>query len=202
MAIKYPPAPFNLRRAKWRVPFPAQRNRSGWTGTSKVIGLPGAAVWQAEGDFVTIVSEANMRPWRAFFLSLKGPVNKFPLRAVEAQQTTHPNPTVRAGGNSGTTVPLAGLPASTAVLPTGAMMTVVLPSGHHRLVCLMAPLNSNGSGQGTATFEPELCEVPAEGAAVEIQWPYGLMSLTSDPPGWDVEPGQTYTFPLRCEEAK
>lgn len=201
MAIITPPAPLPLRNVKWRAPFPSQVNRSGWTGRRKVIGLPGATVWTVSGEFVTIVSEVNAKQWRAFFMSLKGPLNSFPVRATETQQTSATNPTVRTGATSGGTVPLQGLPGSATVLVAGDLMTVFLPSGHRRLVCLTAPLVTNGSGQGTATFEPALGEAPASGATVEIQHPYGLMALSSEPPGWDVAEGQTYSFAIDAEEA-
>ncbi len=201
MAIITPPAPLPLRNVKWRAPFPAQVNRSIWTGKRKVIGLPGATVWKVSGEFVTIISETNAKRWRGFFISLKGQVNSFPVLATETQQTSASNPTVRSGANSGGTIPLQGLPGSQTVLVAGDLMTVFLPSGHRRLVCLTAPLVTNGSGQGTATFGPDLGEVPTAGATVEIQRPYGLMALTSEPPGWDVGVGQTYSFTLDAEEA-
>lgn len=201
MAIITPPAPLPLRNVKWRVPFPAQVNRSVWTGRRKLIGMPGATVWTASGEFVTILNEARAKPWRGFFTALKGQVNSFRLRASESQQTTAANPTVRSGASYGGQLPLAGLPASRTVLVAGDFMTVPLPSGHERLVCLTADLVSNSSGQGLATFGPELGETPATGATVEIQRPWCLMALTSDPPGWDVSPGQTYSFSINAEEA-
>lgn len=201
MAIIAPPVPLPLRNVKWRAPFPAQVNRSGWTGKRKVVGLPGATVWTASAEFVTIVSEANAKRWRGWFTALQGPINSFPLLATETIQTSAANPTVRTGANAGSTVPLQGLPVNATVLVTGDLMTITLPSGHKRLVCLTAPLVTNGSGQGTASFGPELGEVPASGAPVEIQRPFGLMAQTNEPPGWDVSIGQQYAFTLTAEEA-
>lgn len=202
MAIIMPPAPLPLRGVKWRLPHADQVNRSGWTGTRKVVGLPGAQGWTATGTFVTQIGADRAKPWKAFFIALDGQANSFPLIAVEAPQTTAANPVVRAGAGNGGTVPLQGLPANQTVLVAGDAMTIFLPSGHRRLVVLTAPLVSNGQGQGTGTFGPELGEVPAAGAAVEIRLPYALVSLASDAPGWDVDVGQTYSFPLAVEEAK
>ncbi len=194
MAIIDPPAPFPLRNAKWRVPFPAQVNKSGWTGTSQAVGLPGAQLWSLSGTFVPTRSEASALPWIGFFMSLRGQLNFFRVRACEVQQTSASNPTARTGANDGITLPLQGLPVSATILKIGHKMTVVLPSGHERLVVLSSPLVSDSSGHATAVFEPELGEVPVAGAAVEIQWPYGLMRMTSDPPGWDVDVGQMFDF--------
>ncbi len=201
MAIKMPPAPLPLRAAKWRCPEPMQRNRSGWTGTSKKIGLPGASYWTLEATFRTFVREETIKPWRAWFMSLRGMRHAFPVRATETRQTNVPNPTVGLSGrNDGNTVPLQGLPSNSVLLLAGELLTVALPSGHHRMGVLEYDLVSNGSGNATATLSVELGEIPAAGAAVEMQWPFGLMSLTSDPPGWDVDVGQTYSFAFRAEE--
>lgn len=201
MAIIPPPAPLPLRNVQWRAPFPAQVNRSVWTGHRKVIGLPGATVWTATAQFVTIVTEARAKRWRGWFTALRGPVNSFPMLATETVQTTAANPTVSAGGNAGVSLPLQGLPVSATVLLSGDMMTVPLPSGHQRLVVLTAPLVSKASGQATALFGPDLGEIPAVGALVEVRRPWGLMAQTSEPPGWDVDVGQTYSFKLTAEEA-
>lgn len=200
MAIITPPAPIPLRGAKWRKSDPAQVSRSGWTGRRKVIGLPGAASWSVSGAFPPQIGEAAMLPWRAFILSLRGVANTFPVRAVERQQTTAANPTVRAGAGDASILPLAGLPASTTVLGAGRMISVTLPSGHQRLACLVADLVSNGAGQATATLDLELGETPTVGAAVEIRWPYSLMAMREDEQGWDVDLGLLYGFQLDAEE--
>lgn len=203
MAIIQPPARLPLRGLKWRCPEPAIVNRSAWTNTSKVVGLPGAGLWSATGTFVTIIGERAALRWRGFFTALRGQRNSFPLTAIERpRQTDVANPTVAAGAGSADTLPLKGLPANTAVLLTGELMTVPLPSGHQRLVCLTADLVSNGAGAAIARFGPELSEVPAENALVEIREPFALVRQTSEAPGWDVDVGQTYTFPFAVEEAR
>lgn len=203
MAIIMPPAKLPLRGLKWRCPEPAIVNRSGWTNTSKVVGLPGAGLWSATGTFVTQIGEDQALRWRGFFFELRGQRNSFPLIAIErARQTAHANPTVRVGAGSADTVPLQGLPLSTLVLRKGELMTVFLPSGHRRLVGLTADLVSDGAGQAIAHFAPELGEVPAPGAPVIIDVPYALVRQTSEPPGWDVDAGQMYAFSLSAEEAK
>ena len=203
MAIITPPARLPLRGIKWRCPEPAQVNRSGWTGTSKLIGLPGIALWTVSGTFVTIIGERQALRWRGFFASLRHQRHTFPVIGIErAQQTTIANPQVRAGATAGDTLPVQGLPASTLVLLAGELMTVPLPSGHARMVCLTADLVSDAQGQAVAAFGPDLGEVPVAGAAVEIREPYALMRQTSEPPGWDADVGQTYAFVFSAEEAK
>lgn len=202
MAIITPPAPLPLRGAKWRLPPSAQVNKSAWTGTSKTVGLPGAQNWTVTAAFVTQIGQDRARRWRGFFVQVSQPYQRFPVGAVEAPQTNAANPSVRAGAGNYNSLPLQGLPANQVVLLAGDLMTVPLPSGHQRLVCLSADLVSNGQGQCTAIFGPELGGSPAIGVVVEIREPFSLVRLVSDPPGWDVEPGQQYAFSITAEEAR
>lgn len=201
MAIIMPPAPLKLRGIRWRLHDPAQVNRSGWTGTRKVIGLPGAALWSAKGTFVPILGADAADPWIAFFIGLRGQANCFPLIAVERRQTSIANPVVDAGANAGKTLPLAGLPPYATVLGSGMRMSVPLPNGHVRLVVLQAPLVANAVGKAVAVFLPELSLVPTAGATVEIREPYSLVSQTNPESGWDVGAGQLYPFEMEAEEA-
>lgn len=203
MAVIQPPARLPLRGIKWRCAEPAIVNRSGWTNTSKVVGLPGAGLWSATGTFVTQIGERSALRWRGFFTALRGQRNSFPQIAIErASQTAIVNPRVAAGAGSADTLPLKGMPANTVVLLFGELMTVPLPSGHQRLVCLTRDLVSDAAGTAIAAFGPELSEVPALDAIVEIRAPFALVRQTSEPPGWDVDVGQTYTFPVALEEAR
>lgn len=195
------PGPMPLRDTKWRCRVPAQRNRSAWTGTSKVVGLPGAELWKASGTFGAIPGEIEALPWKAFFLKLRGVENCFPLHAVDRQQTSAANPQVAPGATDGDTLPLIGLPASSTVLVAGRMISVALPSGHQRLAGLNADLVTNASGAAVAQLSLELGEAPAAGAIAEIRWPYSLMSLTEPEAGWDVDLTR-YDFAIDCEEAR
>lgn len=194
------PAGADCSDVEWSLDTPAQVNRSAWSGARKVIGLPGAERWFATSALTPVSTETDERPLRAFILACRGPANTFRLPAA-CSQRSGTNPTVRTGANAGRTLPLQGLPPSTTVLVAGQFMTVPLPSGHERLVCLTADLASNGAGQGTATFSPMLGEVPTAGATVETIAPWALMALTNSRQGWKTEGGQT-AFMIEAEEAK
>lgn len=166
---------------------PAQVNRSEWTGRRKVVGLPGAETWIASITIGDIATEAEEWPWRAFLLSLRGQENWFALRM--ACQQTDALPTVRPGANDGNSVPLSGMAAVSTILRAGQYLTIPLPSGHARNVCLTADLTTNVNGQGTALFEPALYEVPAAGASVEAQNPYVPMALATPMAGLSYSQG-------------
>lgn len=169
--------------AQWLLDVPAQSNKSQWTGRTKITGLPGAETWAVKARVRFRGSLTAQKPWRAFFMALRGIQNTFRIRFACSQRTGS-NPTVAAGANAGYTMPLAGLPVSQTVLKAGDGLTIPLPSGHHRLVILKADLVSNGTGNATASFEPALGEVPATSTAVESKDPYLLVRLASPQSGW------------------
>jgi hypothetical protein len=154
---------------------PSQVNRSVWTGRRKVVGLPGTETWTGTVSLADINTEEAERQWRAFVFALGGPENWFrwPLPCA-----SHPGakPTVAAGAGDGYSLPLTGMTPSTTILQAGQFMTVPLPSGYYRTVCLIAPLTSDGSGNATAQFRPALNEIPAEGATVETLDPFIRMA--------------------------
>lgn len=176
-----------------------QVNRSAWTGRRRVSGMPGVQKWYASATVPGIATEEDERPWRVFKIAMRGPVNWARLK-VACSQRTGANPTVRAGANPFTTLPLQGLPANATVLKAGQYITVPLPSGRHRLAMLMADLLTNGSGQGTATFLPELTETPAIGTTVETIDPYMAVAFVDARQGWKLSDGIT-DMPLVFEEA-
>lgn len=185
---------------EWTLDQPAQVNRSAWTGRAKIVGMPGASLWSVKANIRLRARESEKRPWRAFLLSLRGPVNTFKLYAACSQRTGS-NPTVSTGAAIGWTLPVTGLPFSQTVLVTGQFMTVSLPSGAKALVCLTSDLVSNGSGAATATFEPALPEAAANGATIETINPYCLMRLTATSQGWSEEGGMQ-SMAIEAEEAK
>lgn len=190
----------NLLLDKLALSAPAQVNRSAWTGRRKVIGLPGAETWTGAVTIDTISTENEERPWRAFLAALRGPDNWFKWMLPCA---THlgAKPNVASGAGNGYTLPLTGMQPSTTILRAGQYMTVPLPSGHKRAVCLTADLVANGSGAGTASFAPALGETPAAGATVETLAPYIPMAPTQTTLGFDMADGLSGTS-FEVEEAR
>lgn len=182
------PNPDDLILSGPKLSTPTQVNRSVWTGHRKSVGLAGAQVWQASVAIADIATEAAERPWRAFLFALKGPENsfRFPLPGISHIGA---KPRVNAATSAGNTLPLDGMQPDTMILPAGAFMTVPLPSGHARAVCLTADLRTNATGQATAAFEPELGEIPADNAVVETVNPYIPMSPTEPLMGLDTAQG-------------
>jgi hypothetical protein len=167
---------------------PAQVNRSQWTGTRKVVGMPGVELFRGKATIDILATEEEERPWRAFLFGLRGPVNWFrwPL-----PRNSHigPKPVVDAGATDGYTLPLTGMQPNARILRAGQWMTVPLPSGHYRAVCLTADLRADASGDATAAFVPELGEVPDAGETVETVEPFIPMRLSADRQGFAMSDG-------------
>ncbi len=179
---------------------PAQVNRSVWTGKRKVVGMPGIELWKGSITIDTQATETAEQPWRAFLWALKGPVNSFRWKLPCA---THggSKPTVDTGASNGYALPLTGLSPSTTILKAGQFMTVPLPSGAYRLVCLTADLVSNGSGKATAQFVPALGEIPTTDVTVETKDPFILFSPTEAVQGFGYDGGVSGTS-FDVEEAR
>jgi len=167
---------------------PVQVNRSQWTGRRKVIGAPGREFWKGKVALADIATEDDERPWRAFLFALDGPVNWFRWR-LPRNYHIGPKPVVAAGASDGYTLPISGMQPSITLLEAGQYMTVPLPSGHSRAVCLTADLVTDVAGTATAQFKPALGEVPTLGVTVETADPFIPMSLTGTDNGFSMQNG-------------
>jgi hypothetical protein len=157
---------------------PTQVNRSVWTGRRKVVGLAGTEVWTGSVSIADINTEEMEREWRAFLFALGGPENSFRW-LLPCTSHIGPKPTVAAGADAGYSLPLTGMQPNARILRAGQFMTVPLPSGHSRAVCLTADLRTDASGDATAQFRPALNEIPALGTTVETVDPFIPMSPTT-----------------------
>lgn len=176
-----------------------QINRSAWTATRKVIGLPGASLWRGQVEVRDIATELEERPWRSFKAKLRGVQNWF--RVYLPCQTHIGNmPTVAAGAGNAYSLPLTGMHPSTTILQAGQHLTVPLPSGHARSVRLEADLITDASGNATAVFSPALNEVPVLGVTVESAKPYIRVTASTPDNPWSQDEGIS-GFSMDIEEA-
>lgn len=171
------PLPDELLLDRLDLSSPTQVNRSTWTGRRKVVGLSGVEVWQGSVSLSSIATEVDERQWRAFLFALKGPANWFRW-PLPCNSHIGPKPLVATDIGSGSSLALSNMMASTRILQAGQFMTIPLPSGHARAVCLTADLITDSSGNATAYFSPGLTETPVQGTTVETAAPYIPMAPT------------------------
>lgn len=182
------PSPGDLLLDSLSLYSPAQVNRSQWTGRRKVVALAGAELWRGNATIDLIATEDEERPWRAFLFGLEGPVNWFRW-LLPCNKHIGGRPTVASGATAGYTLPLSGMQPGTRILRKGQFMTVPLPSGHSRAVCLTLDLIADGSGDATAAFRPALNETPTLGVTVETADPFIPMSPVEPTQGLDSADG-------------
>lgn len=175
-----------------RLISPQQLNVSAWTGNAKTIGQPGIEMWSGMVSLEQIATESEERQWRAFLFALGGPENWFRWM-LPCQTHDGSKPMVGSGASNGYTLPLSGLAVSSTILAAGQFMTVPLPSGKYRTVCLTSPLVSDGSGLATASFRPALPETPTSGVTVETLDPFIPMRPVGDTLGLDTDQGLSGT---------
>ena len=181
------------------VDSPAIANRSIITSYRQVVAQPGAERWYLSASIDPLVTEQDERAWRAFLFGLRGIRNYFNYK-LDCQTHVGNRPIVDTGASNGYTLPLAGMTPNTLILQAGQYMTVPLPSGHKRLVLLLANLVSNGTGRATATFNVALNEVPAVNTVVETIDPYIPVSSTDRRLGVGYD-NSVATISLSLEEA-
>jgi hypothetical protein len=173
------PDPAAMRIDSLRLRTPTQRNRSLWTGASKAIGLPGAELWSGAVSIELLSTEAQERQWRAFLWALGGPQNWFrmPLPCAE-----HPGGGIFVDevGATGYTLDIASSAISQTLLDAGQFLTIPLPSGRFRTVCLQALLATDAAGKATASFRPALTESPVAGATIISRTPFMPFSPADD----------------------
>lgn len=178
---------------------PANVLRSEWTGKRRVVGLAGVERWRGQISTFPASTERTAQAWRAFVFGLRGAQNWFrwPLPCNFHVGT---RPLVGAAPGSDYELPLTGITPNARIARAGQYMTVPLPSGHARAVCLTADLRGDAAGAAIAYFEPALNEAPTVGATVETTRPYIPVALVESEATLSISGGVT-VVPLAVEEA-
>lgn len=160
------------------------------------------AKWQAT---VTLppMNRADAGAWQAFFIELRGmrgtfllgdPVGATPLGTATAATA---NGAASAGAN---TLVVDGM-GNAKTLLKGTY--IQLGSGAtSRLHMLVADTTSDGSGNGTLTFEPALKDAVSDNATVTLTNPKGVFRLSQNEIGWEISDASKYGFTFACVEAQ
>lgn len=142
--------------------------------------LIGAATGDNVSSYVGVTSPAALLTWRTSFLVGSG-VTARPVATSTVTQT--------GTGQSGNTLYLKGLPASTTgLLLQGDMVEIDLPT-NSQLVRVTARLDSDADGLGLLQFENALKQSPADNTAVIVQQPMGRFVLAASSLGVEYSPG-------------
>lgn len=117
--------------------------------------------------------------WQAFFLMLRGGANTFygfDPDAVNPRGVGGGTPLVNGSSQTGSSLNVDGCPASV----TGWLLPGDYFSVNGELKMVTAPVNTNGSGEATITFEPFLRTAPGDSAPLTITKASCEMALVDD----------------------
>lgn len=186
--------PLNI---EYGLTFPAQRNRSGFTGRSRVIGLPGAQLWTFKVDWTPVVTETQNRVWRAFTAGMRGLVNVsafMPLKSLYMSPTAVQKTGLAASYTVAASIAVDTLQLNTvAGLEVGMFGSFIMGS-HSRLFIITAINASN------ITISPDAHQPPTVGLGVEFKRPYANVRFQDPRSTWSDGEGKG-TFALNLEEA-
>ena len=102
---------------------------------------------------------------------------------------------VDGAGQLGTSLNIKNGNASTTVIRAGEYFEV---NGELKLA--VTTCVTNGSGNGSVTFEPPLRQAPLDSASINLSTPKAKFRLTSPQASWRVEPGKFYIISLDAVE--
>jgi len=160
--------------------------------------------WEGEISFRP-TKRVDARLIQAFLAELRGKFGTFlygdPDALALGTMGVGGTVTVNGGGQTGNTLTVDGMtPSTNNILIAGDYFQ--LGTGlSSKLYMVTQALNSNGSGQGTITFEPALRTPPADNATVTITSPRGLFRLSENAAQWDADQSNVYSINLAFREA-
>ncbi len=163
---------------------------SPFTGSIQSVGR-NADRWLINLQFngVTGSRKAQMK---AFILKLRGPANRFFTRDFDysgARGTPTGTPLVQGASQSGSSLITDGWTPSTAIFKEGDEFQV-----GNFLKMITADVSSDGGGNATLSFEPQLHSSPANNAALDVTDPTGQFIMMDQRSGWSDHPDGSSTF--------
>lgn len=191
-----------VRDVPWTHTQPAQETRSAFTGTTRILLLPGDR-YRAQVD-VAPRALADFLPWRAFSAAVRGRANTFLVPVIKPnEQGTGGSLVVfvDGGGQTGPSINLKSMPASQTILPAGAIIHIATTIDNQRPFVLTAPLVSDAAGKGAAALGRPLRTIYADNAGVELRLPAAHMRMVGNDTGWIDLLSQYQPFSFTCEEA-
>ncbi len=192
----------NIESAVLKMQFANAMTESPFSYESQVYDW-GGEKWAI--DFtLPVMKRDTVEPWIAFALSLRGMKGTFLAgdpSATSPRGVGGGTPLVKGAGQSGGNLLIDGAPIST----TGWLKAgdyFQLGTGlTSRLYKLISDANTNGSGEVTLDFVPDLRSSPADNAALTISSAKGLFRMTSNEVPWTADSkGKIYQFSFQATE--
>lgn len=186
------------QRADWNLIAVTQIHESPLTGAARTQALPGA-YWQCVLDY-SHARGADVRALWAFVARMQGRAGRVAVPTfgnLAPRGAGGGTPLVKGGGQEGTSLLVDGAPASTA----GWLLEGDLFQVGEYVHMLTGIATTNGAGEATLQFFPELREVPADNAPITIRNCTTRMMFVADQQGTTYAPGPLAPFVLTLREA-
>jgi len=189
--------------ANFRLRRTVSESVSPFTAAQQVYRHPGEW-WEGEVTF-RAMRRADAALVQSFLAELRGKEGTFLYGDPNALATgilgVGGTITVNGAGQTGNALIVDGMtPSTNGILKAGDYFQ--LGTGlTSRLYMATQNLNSNGSGQGTITFEPALRSSPTDNSAVTTASPKGLMRLISNDAEWQINASNIYQMSFAFKEA-
>jgi len=199
--LAFPVSP-GLEGAKMTLARRTSTATSPFTGSEQRSEWP-FALWVVKATVpeIGVENAAAIRDWRAFIVELRGQAGTFvlPVPGIVGPSTNYSGTQGLVNGASqlGTSIITDTWTPNTPILNRGDYFRL----GTTLKMC-MADVSSNGSGQATIVFEPEIITAPANNSAVDLADPSAIMRMTSDTTSWDVRGPVLHTFSFEATEVK
>lgn len=191
------PAGIEIRSARFGLKTNTQLFTSPLSADTQRAELPGAR-WFATYTLVPRKRE-DEAAIQAFLVDLAGPAGSFygyDPAATALLGAGGGTPLVKNGSQVGSTLTTDGWPNSTLVLKKGDYFTV---NGEYKMIT--ADVTSDGSGNATLTFKPNLRSSPADNAPITTTGPTCIMRLVDDDQAaWDVNEAGFYDITFSAIE--
>lgn len=192
----------NIESAVLKMQFANAMNGSPFSFISQVYDW-GGAKWVI--DFtLPLMKRETVEPWIAFALSLRGMKGTF-LAGDPSAQTPRGvgggTPLVNGASQTGSALIIDGAPISTTGWLKAGDYFQLGTGVNSRLHKLISDANTNGTGQVTLDFVPDLRSSPADNAAITITSAKGVFRLASNETAWTANSaGRIYNFSFQATE--
>lgn len=206
MPITYPltlPTHTGIRSSRFELVRRTAVVESPFSGKIQVHSYDSFAQWKATIELPRM-KKPDWQLWTAFFLKLRGRRGTFLMGDPDytdntglASGTLTTSGAASAGANS---VTITGLSLS----QTNSFKAGDYISLNSQLLMIIDNANSNGSGNATVEFEPQLKADVSSGTSVKYSSedpPVGKFRLDTDITGWDADMASTYIMTFSCTEA-
>lgn len=192
-----------ITNSSFRLVRVVSESTSVFTGASQFYQHQGEW-WEGEVTF-RVMRRADAALVQAFLAKLRGKYGTFlysdPDALALGKLGVGGTITVNGAAQTGNSLIVDGMTTSTnGILKQGDYFQIGTGSSA-RLYMATENLDSNGSGQGTLTFEPKLKESPADNASIITTAPKGVFRLSENISEWRAGATNLYEITISFKEA-